>query len=127
MNTPSGSRGCTRRGFLHGSAAAIAAAYGMRPTRALADIPLQFDGSTFQLTAPEPNPKHGGVLRFGILNRLPHFDFQQSGTIGSLGAQGCMYDNLIRHDPRDSGKTIIPDLAHSWEISKCPSVNKSSL
>ena len=29
-----------------------------------------------------------------------------------------MYDNLIRHDPRDSGKTIIPDLAHSWEISK---------
>ena len=118
MNTIVGSRGWTRRGFLHGSAAAIAAAYGMRPTRALADIPLQFDGSTFQLTAPEPNPKHGGVLRFGILNRLPHFDFQQSGTIGSLGAQGCMYDNLIRHDPRDSGKTIIPDLAHSWEISK---------
>jgi peptide/nickel transport system substrate-binding protein len=118
MNTIVGSRGWTRRGFLHGSAAAIAAAYGMRPTRALADIPLQFDGSTFQLAAPEPNPKHGGVLRFGILNRLPHFDFQQSGTIGSLGAQGCMYDNLIRHDPRDSGKTIIPDLAHSWEISK---------
>ncbi len=84
----------------------------------LGDIPHQFDGSKFQLAAPEPNPKHGGVLRFGILNRLPHFDFQQSGTIGSLGAQGCMYDNLIRHDPRDSGKTIIPDLAHSWEISK---------
>jgi peptide/nickel transport system substrate-binding protein len=31
---------------------------------------------------------------------------------------GCMFDNLIRHDPRDSGKTIIPDLAHSWQISK---------
>ena len=29
-----------------------------------------------------------------------------------------MFDNLIRHDPRDSGKTIIPDLAHSWDISK---------
>ena len=29
-----------------------------------------------------------------------------------------MFDNLIRHDPRDSGKTIIPDLAHSWEIAK---------
>ena len=29
-----------------------------------------------------------------------------------------MFDNLIRRDPRDSGKTIIPDLAHSWEISK---------
>jgi len=31
---------------------------------------------------------------------------------------GGMFDNLIRHDPRDSGRTIIPDLAHSWEISK---------
>ena len=29
-----------------------------------------------------------------------------------------MFDNLIRHDPRDGGKTLIPDLAHSWEISK---------
>jgi hypothetical protein len=27
-----------------------------------------------------------------------------------------MYDNLIRRDPRD-GQTIIPDLAHRWEIS----------
>jgi ABC-type transport system substrate-binding protein len=109
----------TRRGFLQGSAAAMAAAYGAYPLQgSAADIPMQFDGSQFQLAAPEPNPKHGGVLRMGILNRLPHFDFHQSGTIGSLGAQGCMYDNLIRHDPRDSGKTIIPDLAHSWEISK---------
>jgi peptide/nickel transport system substrate-binding protein len=109
----------TRRGFLQGSAAAMAAAYGVYPLQGkAADIPMQFDGSQFQLAAPEPNPKHGGVLRFGILSRLPHFDFHQSGTIGSLGAQGCMYDNLIRHDPRDSGKTIIPDLAHSWEISK---------
>jgi ABC-type transport system substrate-binding protein len=29
-----------------------------------------------------------------------------------------MFDNLIRRDPRDSGKTIVPDLAHSWEIAK---------
>ncbi len=29
-----------------------------------------------------------------------------------------MFDNLIRRDPRDSGQTIIPDLAHSWEIAK---------
>ena len=40
------------------------------------------------------------------------------GTINNLGSQGCMFDNLIRRDPRDSGKTIIPDLAHSWEIAK---------
>jgi peptide/nickel transport system substrate-binding protein len=41
----------------------------------------------------------------------------QSGTVGNIGTQGCMFDNLIRRDPRDSGKTIIPDLAHSWEIA----------
>ena len=104
----------TRRGFL-----AASAAMGLYPLQGrAADIPLQFDGSKFQLAAPEANPKRGGVMRVGILNRPPHFDFQQSGTVGNIGTQGCMYDNLIRHDPRDSGKTLIPDLAHSWEIAK---------
>ncbi len=32
--------------------------------------------------------------------------------------QGAMYDNLVRRNPLDGGKTIIPDLAHSWEIAK---------
>jgi peptide/nickel transport system substrate-binding protein len=113
-----GHRHWSRRGFLQGSAAAMAAAYGMRPADTLADIPSEFDGTKFQLAAPEPNPKRGGVLRVGILNRPPHFDFQQSGTVGNIGTQGCMFDNLIRHDPRDGGKTLIPDLAHSWEIAK---------
>ncbi len=109
----------TRRGFLKGSAAVIASVYGLpwRPGHA-AEIPDQFDGSKFQLKAPEPNPKSGGVLRYGITMRPPHFDIHQSGTINNIGSQGCMFDNLIRHDPRDSGKTIIPDLAHSWEIAK---------
>jgi peptide/nickel transport system substrate-binding protein len=103
---------------LKGGAAAVATAYGLRPDCALADIPAEFDGTKFQLAAPEPNPKRGGVLRYGITSRPPHFDVHQSGTINSLGCQGCMFDNLIRRDPRDSGKTIIPDLAHSWQISK---------
>jgi ABC-type transport system substrate-binding protein len=106
----------TRRGVLKAGAATMAA--GLFPHRALAAIPDQFDGSKFQLAASEPNPKRGGVLRYGITMRPPHFDVHQSGTINNLGAQGCMFDNLIRRDPRDSGQTIIPDLAHSWEISK---------
>ena len=108
-----------RRDFLKTSAAAAAGAYAMRWGLApAAEIPLEFDGSKFQLAAPEPNPKRGGVLRYGITMRPPHFDVHQSGTINNLGSQGCMFDNLIRRDPRDSGKTIIPDLAHSWEIAK---------
>jgi peptide/nickel transport system substrate-binding protein len=106
----------TRRDALKAGAAVTAA--GLLPFRALAAVPSEFDGSKFQLAAPEPNPKRGGTLRYGITMRMPHFDVHQSGTINNLGSQGCMFDNLIRRDPRDSGKTIIPDLAHSWEIAE---------
>jgi peptide/nickel transport system substrate-binding protein len=108
----------SRREFLKASAAA-AGVYGLSPGLALAaQVPDKFDGSGFKLAAPEPNPKSGGVLRMGIPNRVPHFDLHQSGTFFNLGTMACMFDNLVRRDPRDSGKTIIPDLAHSWEISK---------
>jgi peptide/nickel transport system substrate-binding protein len=108
-----------RRDVLKGGAAVAAAgATGLWPDFGLANVPMEFDGSKFQLAAAEANPKKGGVLRYGITTRPPHFDFHQSGTINSLGSQGCMFDNLVRRDPRDSGKTLIPDLAHSWQISK---------
>jgi peptide/nickel transport system substrate-binding protein len=111
--------GWSRRDVILGSAAALIGAYGLGPRYGLAaDIPLEYDGSKFQMAAPEPNPKSGGVMRYGVLNRPPHFDVHQSGTVGNIGTQGCMFDNLIRREPRDSGKTIVPDLAHSWEIAK---------
>jgi hypothetical protein len=51
------------------------------------DISCEYDGSKFQMIAPEPNPKRGGVMRYGILNRPPHFDVHQSGTVGNIGTQ----------------------------------------
>jgi peptide/nickel transport system substrate-binding protein len=107
----------TRRAFL-GTAASAAAlgAYGLSLGLA-EESPTVFDGQNFQLRAPEPHAKRGGVLRYGILSALAHFDVHQSGTVANMGTQGCMYDNLIRRNPLDSGQTIIPDLAHSWEIS----------
>ena len=108
----------TRRDFLKGSAAAVAAAYGLSPGLGVAEqVPDKFDGVAFKLKAPELGAKSGGVLRMGIPNRPPHFDIHQSGTFFNLGAQACMFDNLIRRDPFDSGN-IIPDLAHSWEIAE---------
>ena len=107
----------TRRGLLGTSAAAAAGAYGLSLGLSEAQTPNSFDGSAFKLQAPEPNPKRGGVLRYGVLNAPAHFDVHQSGTVSNMGTQGCMYDNLIRRNPLDSGQTIIPDLAHSWEIS----------
>jgi ABC-type transport system substrate-binding protein len=108
----------TRRGFLGTAAGAAAGMYAYSQGIGEAAIPNVFDGSQFKLAAPEPNPKRGGVLRYGVLSAPAHFDVHQSGTVSNMGTQGAMYDNLIRHDPRDSGQTIIPDLAHSWEIAK---------
>ncbi len=118
MESPLGlSHGFTRRGFLGAMAGTAASLYGFTPGRA-AEVPRQFDGSTFQLRAPEPHPKSGGVLRYGVLSAPAHFDVHQSGTVSNMGTQGCMYDNLIRRNPLDSGQSVIPDLAHSWEISR---------
>jgi len=46
--------------------------------------------ATFQLKAPEPNPKYGGTLRYGILSAPAHFDVHQSGTVSNMAAQGPM-------------------------------------
>jgi ABC-type transport system substrate-binding protein len=73
-------------------------------------------GPEFQLKAAEPNPKSGGTLRYAVHSAPTHFDIHQSGTVANMGAQGPMYDNLIRRDPRD-GQTIIPDLAYKWDIA----------
>ncbi len=105
-----------RRAFLKAlgiSAGSVVVASHPAVRRALAG---QAEAPTFQLKAPEPNPKYGGTLRYGILSALAHFDVHQSGTVANMAPQGPMYDNLIRRDPRD-GQTIIPDLAHRWEIS----------
>jgi ABC-type transport system substrate-binding protein len=107
----------TRRAFLGTAAGVAAGVYGLAQGLA-AEAPSTFDGKDFKLRAPEANAKRGGVLRYGVLSAPAHFDVHQSGTVSNMGTQGCMYDNLIRRDPRDSGQTIIPDLAHSWEIAK---------
>src|SRR5262245_37347409 len=105
----------TRRAFLGTAAGAAAGAYGLSLGVA-GEVPSTFDGKEFKLRAPEPHAKRGGVLRYGFFGAPAHFDVHQQGA--SIGMQSCMYDNLIRRDPRDSGQTIIPDLAHSWEVAK---------
>jgi len=108
--------GMSRRSFLKalGIATGSVVIASQRPTsRAYAATP---PGPDFQLKAPEPNPKRGGLLRYSVHSAPAHFDIHQSGTVANMGAQGPMYDNLIRRDPRD-GQTIIPDLAQSWKIS----------
>src|SRR5882724_10124048 len=120
MNDPRTARPRWSRRDALKTGAALAASAGGLAWRAghAAEIPQEFDGSKFQLRTPEPNAKRGGVLRYGITMRPPHIDVHQSGTVNNIGSQGCMFDNLIRRDPRDGGQTIIPDLAHSWQIAE---------
>ncbi len=103
--------------FLGTAAGAAAGLYGLAQGLA-AEVPSTFDGKDFQLRTPEAHAKRGGVLRYAVFSAPAHFDVHQSGTNANIDTQGAMYDNLIRRDPRDSGQTIIPDLAHSWEMAK---------
>ena len=68
-------RRVNRRAFVKGGSAALGATVFGMPWWAFAQgVPNEFDGSKFQLKAPEPNPKSGGVMKYAITSRLPHFD-----------------------------------------------------
>ena len=70
------------------------------------------------LEAVEGNPKHGGILRYAIPVSLAIFDLHQATSgVNSLITQN-MFDNIIRLHPLSAGREIIPDLAHSWDISE---------
>src|SRR3989449_8045247 len=69
------------------------------------------------LRAPEPNPRRGGVLKWGGLANSTLYDLHQTGTIANMGPQAPMYDLLVQVDPVHWDK-VIPDLAKSWTISE---------
>ena len=74
------------------------------PARAAAD----------RARAAEPNPKRGGVLKWAGPAEVAHFDVHQGAFRFVLGQ---MHNNLVRFNPADGLKTIIPDLAESWKVS----------
>jgi ABC-type transport system substrate-binding protein len=69
------------------------------------------------LQAPEPTPRRGGILRWGGLANSTLYDLHQTGTIANMGPQAPMYDLLVHVDPVNWNR-IIPDLAHSWQVSE---------
>ena len=70
------------------------------------------------LKAPEGNPKRGGVLRYAMVIGMPHFDLHQAASGVSTIIQGPTVDNLVRIHPLSVDREVIPDLAHSWDISE---------
>src|SRR5262249_43815061 len=77
--------------------------------------PVQPDAGL--LRAPEPNPKRGGVLKWGGIANSTLYDLHQTGSIANMGPQAPMYDLLVQVDPTNWDK-VIPDLAKSWKISE---------
>jgi ABC-type transport system substrate-binding protein len=68
------------------------------------------------MKAPEANPKRGGILRFGMGVVLGHFDMGQGSAVSVL-TQVAMFDNVVRVNHLSPNREVIPELAHSWDIS----------
>lgn len=74
----------------------------------------RFASAAFMLKAPEPHPKRGGVVKTAWGATTPSFDIHQGGTAAILTQ---MYNNLVRKNPADGLRTIVPELAERWEIA----------
>lgn len=71
------------------------------------------DPSTGMLAAPG-NPKRGGSVTTSYWARLGNFDIYHGGHRGIMSQA---YDSVVRLNPLDGLKTVIPALATGWEIS----------
>ncbi|HWU39088.1 MAG TPA: ABC transporter substrate-binding protein, partial [Candidatus Acidoferrum sp.] len=112
-------RSTTRRGFLLGAAGTLGI-LGMTHTRSRAATrPSSSDSSELTragwMRAPEGNVKRGGVARWAGHISTPHFDLHQGAAAWSTVH---LYNNLVRYNLVDGLRTIIPDLAERWEISR---------
>lgn len=66
------------------------------------------------LKAPEANPKRGGVVKTAWGATTSHFDIHQGGAAHILTS---LYNKLIGLNPNDGLRSIIPELAESWDTA----------
>ena len=115
----------SRRTFLHGLG--IVAGVGLmaactpaappepaapEPDSAPADAaPASAEGGMMR---PGGSPKHGGTLRTAFGVTTASYDLHHGG---SSSAMSHMYNNLVRLNLVDGLRSVIPDLAESWDVS----------
>ena len=85
------------------------------PAPPAAPAPPPAEATGFLLMAPEDSPKQGGVIRTAWGATTSNFDMHQGGNSNVLTQ---MYSNLVRRNPADGVKEIVPELAIDWEISE---------
>ena len=67
-----------------------------------------------RLASADPNPKKGGTLRIAFGVTTSNYDLQQGANANVL----CqLYSNLVRLNPVDGLKTIVPDIAERYEVA----------
>ena len=64
-----------------------------------------------------PDAQWGGILRRGGYGDPAHYDLMQVSSVVNSFKQMMLLNNVLRYNPIDAGKTIIPDLATNWEVS----------
>ena len=108
----------------------LAAACGSDPTAtprptATATVPP----TSTLVPTPEPvmddNPvkldtsrKYGGIIKKAAYSDPGHFDLMQSRSLINSFKQMMLYNGIVRYNPLDAGRTIVPDLALSWKVSE---------
>ena len=127
QNTDNGTRNVGRRAFLKimaagAAASALAACAAGAPAEQAAPAaaptavptPEPVTGGAGMMR-PEGSPQRGGTLRTAFGVTMTHFDAHQGGGTHVL----ChMYNNLVRNNLVDGLRTVIPDLAESWEVGE---------
>lgn len=84
------------------------------PTAVPAKATVVSTSNAGMMRPTDGTPKRGGILRncFGVT--VPHYDIHQGAGSSVL----ChMYNGLVRRNLTDGLKTIIPDLAQSFDVS----------
>ena len=124
QNSDNSARSVGRRTFLKmmaagAAASALAACAAAAPAEMAAPAAAPTAVPTPEAVAtgagmmrPGGNPQRGGTLRTAFGVTMSHFDAHQGGGTHVLSH---MYNNLVRNNLVDGLRTIIPDLAESWE------------
>jgi peptide/nickel transport system substrate-binding protein len=124
QNSDNSARSVGRRTFLKmmaagAAASALAACAAAAPAEVAAPAAAPTAVPTPEAVAtgagmmrPGGNPQRGGILRTAFGVTMSHFDAHQGGGTHVLSH---MYNNLVRNNLVDGLRTIIPDLAESWE------------
>ncbi len=87
--------------------------------RELSDAELLNQSASALANKYGEEPRQGGIFLANNWEPVPHYDSQQILIGGTYVTTALAYDGLVSQGPYDPlAQVIVPDLAHSWEITE---------